>query len=94
LLLSVLAVILSEAKDPEASHPPIPLEPFNQQAQLLPVLSAREEQQKHPHLHKTKHIPPTHKKRCTQIDSPGFPQKNPRLRRLYLKNEYIHHQRR
>jgi hypothetical protein len=28
--LSVLAVILSEAKDPEASHLPLPLEPFNQ----------------------------------------------------------------
>jgi hypothetical protein len=31
LLLPVLAVILSEAKDPEALHSPIPLEPFNQQ---------------------------------------------------------------
>jgi hypothetical protein len=30
LLLFVFAVILSEAKDPEASHPPIPLEAFNQ----------------------------------------------------------------
>jgi hypothetical protein len=28
--LFVLAVILSEEKDPEALHPPIPLEPFNQ----------------------------------------------------------------
>jgi hypothetical protein len=35
LLLFVFAVILSEAKDPEASHPPIPLEPFNEQTLLL-----------------------------------------------------------
>jgi hypothetical protein len=48
LPLSVLAVILSEAKDPEAAHPPIPLEPFNQQAQLLPVLSASKERQNTP----------------------------------------------
>jgi hypothetical protein len=29
----VLAVILSEAKDPEALHPPTPLEPFNHYSQ-------------------------------------------------------------
>jgi hypothetical protein len=38
LLLFVFAVILSEAKDPEAAHPPIPLEPFNQQISLLSLL--------------------------------------------------------
>jgi hypothetical protein len=35
LPLFVLAVILSEAKDPDASDPPIPFEPFNQQIQAL-----------------------------------------------------------
>jgi hypothetical protein len=33
LSLLVLAVILSEAKDPETYNPPLPLEPFNQKSQ-------------------------------------------------------------
>jgi hypothetical protein len=36
LPLFVLAVILSEAKDPEAFHIPTPLEPFNQQTAPIP----------------------------------------------------------
>jgi hypothetical protein len=39
LLLSVVAVILSEAKDPETLHPPLPLEPFNPKTQAVPYPS-------------------------------------------------------
>jgi hypothetical protein len=44
-----LAVILSEAKDPEAPHSPMPFEPFNQQPKpVLPQPTATLSSPDHP----------------------------------------------